>query len=164
MHDPSNHPFADRPAGQIRDVVERFRGHAASHPRAVALIMEGRSWDYAQLDTASEHLAHHLRSIGVAAESFVCLYLPRSFAQVAAILAVLKAGGAYVPIDTDYPEERVRLILDDCGAKFLMVAASGPTPAIQPGIDMVIVDDHVAAHPESRSEPLARLADPDDAA
>ena len=33
----------------------------------------------------------------------------------------MKAGGAYVPIDTTYPEERVRTILEDAGANIILL-------------------------------------------
>ena len=40
----------------------------------------------------------------------------RSPEMVISVLAVLKAGGAYVPLDPEYPEDRLRYMLDDCGA------------------------------------------------
>jgi non-ribosomal peptide synthetase component F len=123
MHVPLNPGFSPHAGRKVRDVVERFTEHAARCPDAIALTLDEHSWSYAWLDTVSDRLARRLQSLGVAPESFVALFLPRSFAQVAAILGVLKAGGAYVPIDPDYPQERVRLIVEDCGAKFLIVSA-----------------------------------------
>ena len=44
----------------------------------------------------------------------------RSLETVIGILAVLKAGGAYVPIDPEYPEERIRYILENSNAQLLL--------------------------------------------
>lgn len=44
----------------------------------------------------------------------------RSLETVVGILAVLKAGGAYVPIDPEYPEERIRYILENSNAQLLL--------------------------------------------
>ena len=51
----------------------------------------------------------------------------RSPEMVVSVLAVLKAGGAYVPLDPDYPEDRLRYMLDDCGACLLLA---------QPGLSL----------------------------
>lgn len=48
----------------------------------------------------------------------------RSIEMVIGMLAVLQAGGAYVPIDPDYPEDRVRYMLNDSDAKLLLVQKS----------------------------------------
>ena len=56
---------------------------------------------------------------GVAKESVVGVLADRSPEMVIAVLAVLKAGGAYVPLDPDYPEERLRYMLADSGARYM---------------------------------------------
>src|SRR5262245_37437120 len=75
---------------------------------------------YAQLNARANQLARHLQRHGVAAEDRVALCLDRSLDLVVAILAVLKAGGAYVPIDPVNPDERVKLIVEDSGARLLV--------------------------------------------
>jgi len=133
-------------------------------PDAIALTLDGQSWSYARLDAASDRLARRLQSLGVVPESFVALFLPRSFHQVAAVLAVLKAGGAYVPIDPDYPAERIRLIIEDCGAKFLVVGSEGPRPPGGPEVVVIAADDDGEARPGARSDPPMKLAGPDNTA
>lgn len=60
----------------------------------------------------------------------------RSIEMVIGMLAVLQAGGAYVPIDPDYPEDRVRYMLDDSDAKLLLVQ-KGELISVDYGIPIV---------------------------
>ena len=60
---------------------------------------------------------------GVRRGDRVPLLLRRGPAQVAAMLAVLRAGAAYVPVDLRNPADRVRLVLDDCGASVAVVSS-----------------------------------------
>ena len=39
--------------------------------------------------------------------------LDRSEYMIIAILGVLKAGAAYVPMDPEYPDDRIKYILND---------------------------------------------------
>ena len=112
-------------------VEELFDRHARAHPEATALVFSGQSLSYGDLDAAANRLARRLVREGVGPETLVGIHLDRSFEQVAAILAVLKAGGAYVPIDPEYPEERVRLILEDSGVALAVVRppAAGEVPS-----------------------------------
>lgn len=45
----------------------------------------------------------------------------RSPEMVVGIMGILKAGGAYLPIDPDYPEERIKYMLEDSGAAIILV-------------------------------------------
>lgn len=75
---------------------------------------------YTELIGQADSIAARLRALGVRPETTVGIYLPRSATAVAAILAVLRAAGAYLPLDPHYPAERVRFMLDDAQAPFVL--------------------------------------------
>ncbi|BFH71003.1 hypothetical protein PsJ27TS7_50030 [Paenibacillus dendritiformis] len=97
----------------VEDQVKRV-------PEATAVVFEGRRLSYAELNERANRLARTLRSVGVLPNQLVGLMARRSLETVVGILAVLKAGGAYVPIDPEYPEERIRYILENSNAQLLL--------------------------------------------
>ncbi|PMY58597.1 MULTISPECIES: AMP-binding protein, partial [unclassified Pseudomonas] len=46
--------------------------------------------------------------------------MPRCAEIMVAFLAVLKAGGVYVPLDIEYPQDRLRYMMQDSGAWLLL--------------------------------------------
>ena len=50
--------------------------------------------------------------------------LPRRKEFLIAIFAVFKAGGAYIPLDSDYPKERLSMMLKDSDAHILITTAT----------------------------------------
>jgi amino acid adenylation domain-containing protein/non-ribosomal peptide synthase protein (TIGR01720 family) len=104
-------------------IHELFEAQVARTPEAVALVFAEEQVSYEELNRRANQLAHHLRELGVGSETLVAVLLERSVELVVALLGVLKAGGAYVPIDPEYPAERVRYMLADCGARVLLTQA-----------------------------------------
>ncbi len=94
-------------------IHELFEAQAERTPGAVAVVHEGRSLTYAELNARANRLAHHLRERGVRPECRVAVCVERSPEMVVAVLAVLKSGGAFVPLDPAYPVERLRDMLED---------------------------------------------------
>src|SRR5262249_27129801 len=86
---------------------ELFAAQVARTPEATAVVFEGVSLSYRELDGRANALAHHLRRRGVGPEVVVALCLERSLEMVVGLLAILKAGGAYLPLDPSYPGERL---------------------------------------------------------
>jgi amino acid adenylation domain-containing protein len=99
---------------------ELFEAQAAATPDALAVVCESGRLSYAELNRRANRLAHHLRGLGVRPESRVGVLLERSTELVVALLGVLKAGGACVPLDPSYPHERLRLLIEDSGARVLL--------------------------------------------
>jgi nonribosomal peptide synthetase DhbF len=92
---------------------ELFEEQAARTPEAAAVVFEGASLSYAELNKRANRLAHLLMAHGVGPERVVALALPRSLEMVVAILAVHKAGAAYLPLDPDFPSDRLAYMLED---------------------------------------------------
>jgi len=116
--------FSGWTSGAARTIHQRFEAAAASAPSAVALTDDGREWTYAELNARANALAHHLRALGVGAETRVGICAERSAALVAGILATLKAGGAYVPLDPAYPAERLAYLVEDAGVRVVLATES----------------------------------------
>ena len=108
-------PF-DRTA-RIHDLIAQ---QAAAHPTRTAICTDEGSMSYAQLDARSNALAHVLQARGVTPETVVGVCLSRTPTMIVAMLAILKAGGAYLPLDASYPIARLKLMAEDCRARFTL--------------------------------------------
>ncbi|MDQ1350647.1 MAG: hypothetical protein QG657_949, partial [Acidobacteriota bacterium] len=76
---------------------------------------------YRQLNEQSDRLAGLLIGKGVLADSIVGIMMDRTIDLVIGILGILKAGGAYLPIDSEYPVERKRYMIEDGEVRHLLV-------------------------------------------
>ncbi|HVR95239.1 MAG TPA: amino acid adenylation domain-containing protein, partial [Thermoanaerobaculia bacterium] len=94
---------------------------AARMPFAVAVELGDERWTYRRLVGSARLLARHLRELGVGPDVIVGLCADRSPAMVVGMLAILEAGGAWLPLDPAYPQERLAFMLDDSGARVLLL-------------------------------------------
>ncbi|MVF12545.1 amino acid adenylation domain-containing protein [Ketobacter sp. MCCC 1A13808] len=72
---------------------------------------------YGQLESLSNRFAHYLIDQGVQPGERVAICLDRNLHLMTVIMGVLKAGATYVPLDSSYPQDRVRYILDSAAVK-----------------------------------------------
>lgn len=89
-------------------------------PERNALIFEGNSLTYRELNEKANSLARVLVDRGLKPGDIVGLITERSVEMIIGILGVLKAGGAYLPLDPTFPEDRIRLMLKDSEASLLL--------------------------------------------
>ncbi len=101
-------------------VPELFRESAAGHADKIAVETDGVRLTYRELDEQSDAVAASLGQKGVQAGELVGLCMNRSPRMVVAMLGILKSGAAYVPMDPGFPVERLKYMLEDSEARFLV--------------------------------------------
>ncbi|WP_164543547.1 non-ribosomal peptide synthetase [Streptomyces mobaraensis] len=138
----------------LRPVHERFAARAAADPDAPALITDGTTLTYGQVDAASRALAARLAEVGVADGDFVAVRVPRSPALVIALLAVLRAGAAYLALDPRQPAARLDSLVQDAGCSATVVLAERARAGGEPGGDPA--DLAVRAHPRPAHQTSSR--------
>ncbi|MFL6196133.1 MAG: amino acid adenylation domain-containing protein [Thermoanaerobaculia bacterium] len=121
-------------------VHEAISATALRSPGALAVAWDGGELAYGELERRSNRLARRLRRLGVGPEVLVGLCCDRSGDAVVGVLGILKAGGAYVPLDPEYPEERLKQTLADCGAPVLVAQERTAGLAAVTGARLVRVD------------------------
>ncbi len=154
---------ADRyPPAPDGPLYRLFELQAARTPGAVALLSAdgGERVTYARLAAEAERLAAVLRRHGAGPGERVALTCGRSWRMVAGILGILRAGAAYLPLDPEYPENRLRFMLEDGRVAALLTEAGLRRDLPETGAPVVLLDGPGAA-PDA-----ATAADPapDDAA
>ncbi|NBF01923.1 amino acid adenylation domain-containing protein, partial [Pseudomonas sp. Fl5BN2] len=103
-----------------RTFPEQFEYFVRHSPDAPALLGDGIRLTYAQLNQRAERLARHIRMQGIGVEDVVAIALPRSVEMIVSLLAILKAGATYLSLDPDYPQERLRYMLEDAAPRLLL--------------------------------------------
>ncbi|OUM56578.1 hypothetical protein PIROE2DRAFT_18755, partial [Piromyces sp. E2] len=97
-----------------------FTNIAKKYPKKSAVIFNNIILTYKQLDEMSNSLAHYLRKQGIGRNDIVPILCERSYYYIIGILAVSKAGGSFLPIDTKFPLERVKYMLDEVNPSLVL--------------------------------------------
>ncbi|MGB0932595.1 MAG: AMP-binding protein, partial [Chitinophagales bacterium] len=77
-------------------------------------------YTYRELNDRCNQLAHQLRLEGLQTGDLVGICLERSMEMFLSIVAVVKAGGIYIPLDPVNPMDRLKGIVEDIEASFLI--------------------------------------------
>lgn len=101
-------------------ITELFETEVSKYPENTALIFEGQSLSYAELNHKANQLAHYLRARGVGRNAIVGLLVKRSLEMVVGILGILKAGAAYLPVDPSYPDNRIAYIFKQSDVRLIL--------------------------------------------
>ena len=93
---------------------------AQTQPDQDALIACDAKFTYQEMNEATNRIAISLRQKGVQERDRVALLLPRTSRLILSLFGVLKAGAAYIPCDPEYPADRIKLILEDSEARYII--------------------------------------------
>jgi amino acid adenylation domain-containing protein len=108
-------------AWKYKPLHVQFESTATVNWDAIAVIHNGGSWTYRQLDQYANYIGRELRaSYGLRPGELVGLYLDRGAEYIGCLLGILKAGGVYVPLDTLHPVSRVTQIIEKNNIPYLI--------------------------------------------
>ncbi len=133
------------PPPPSRSVMAMFEARADLEPDRVALRQGGAEVTFATLRERSEALAATLVARGLEPGDRVAIVGRRSILAVIAILATLRARGAYVPIDPAAPRTRLDHMLEDSGARMLLVGEGLEPPVQRPGLVVLSIAESIRA-------------------
>ena len=101
-------------------IHQLFEARVSRYPEQVAVVFGAQQLTYGELNQRANQLAHHLQAQGIGPDSLVGLHMDRSLDMMVGLLGIHKAGGAYVPLDPEFPQDRLRYMLQDCQASVIL--------------------------------------------
>ncbi|WP_141681871.1 non-ribosomal peptide synthetase, partial [Mycobacterium malmoense] len=148
----SNRAALTEPVPAPVSIPVAFAEHVQRSPDALAVTCFAKSLTYAELDEASNRLAHLLADHGVGPGGCVAVMFPRCTDAIVAMLAVLKTGAAYVPIDPAHSAARMEFVLSDAAPSAVITTAD--LRSRLDGRDLLVVDVHDPAVDDQPSTAL----------
>ncbi|KQS32325.1 non-ribosomal peptide synthetase [Pedobacter sp. Leaf194] len=143
-------------------ILDLFEHVVATRANDVAVVCEGKSLTYKDLDTRANQLANYFANKGLENNALVPICIHPSLETVIGIIAILKAGGTYVPIDPEYPICRIKIIIDEIKSNHIIcdkVIAKKLNELV--GQEIIQIDDEkTPVWQENTSKPLL-VSNPD---
>lgn len=118
-----------------------FESQVNKTPASIAVIFEGQSLTFSDLNNRANQLAVKLIEEGVSPDKFVGICLERSIDLIIGVLGVLKAGGACLPLDINYPEDRLSFMLEDSEVDLILVQKSTDKKITKTGAKKILIDE-----------------------
>lgn len=97
-----------------------FKLNAVKFPNKTALIFKDEKLTYSQLDKKSDCLARSLVKEKIGRNDVVAVICDRSIEMVIGIIGTLKIGATFLPISLEYPDERIRYMLEDSNTSIII--------------------------------------------
>jgi crotonobetaine/carnitine-CoA ligase len=149
--------------GMLRpaDVLALYEPHADTIPTLLrsrcrtrgdveVLRFEARTWNYAELDRASDRFAALVAEQGVGKGDRVALIAHNSDLAVVLFIALAKSGAMFVPVNPALTDADLSYILRHSGARFVIASSTDvdrltPIVSALPGVPSVLSLDDVGA-------------------
>ncbi|WP_165438742.1 non-ribosomal peptide synthetase [Albibacterium indicum] len=123
-----------------KTVADLINETAIKYPSKAAIIFNDQEVSYTQLNQQSNQIAHYLINQGVKENDIIALVADRSPEMIIVLLGIIKSGAAYLPLDPQYPEGRIKFMLEDSGAKYALVSQTQQA-TLHTSTTMLIIED-----------------------
>jgi len=117
-----------------------FERQVEKTPDAIALVFEGQTMTYRELNERANQVAHYLKRAGVGPDVRVGVCMDRSLEMLIAIYGVLKTGGVYVPVDPYHPQERQAFTMEDSQVPLMLTQERWLAHLPSVGFEVICLD------------------------
>lgn len=125
-----------------------FSSSVRNFPQRPALVVDGKTWTYGELNVECGRIERALRQTGAAGRrSNVGLIYGRSAFTYASIIATMRSRSVYVPLNPKVPADRLSKMIADSGMQTLIIDGSeGLTEGVigalerSPSLQLIVED------------------------
>ncbi|MEC5271177.1 non-ribosomal peptide synthetase [Caldifermentibacillus hisashii] len=123
-----------------KTIHELFEEQVSLKPDGIALETEDGAVTYRELNESANQIAHYLIEQGIEIGDPIGICMNRSLEEIASMLGILKVGGAYVGLDPEYPEERLKHIVEETEMPLLLTTSQSGLDEAAYDVDIVNID------------------------
>jgi amino acid adenylation domain-containing protein len=103
------------------NIVDLFRNQIERYGPNTAVSFQDKNISYHQLGEKSLTLALYLQQQGVCLDECVGLFVDPSLELMIGVWGILQSGAAYLPLSPEYPEDRLKYMLENSRCKVIIV-------------------------------------------
>ena len=104
------------------DLLDAFNDNLAKYPDSNLVSYRDNVYTHAETAFIADKIARKLEDLSVGVQDNVAFLVERSEHYMFSALAVMSVGAVYVPLDDAHPDDRLEFILNDTGAKVVLVS------------------------------------------
>ncbi|WP_019435944.1 amino acid adenylation domain-containing protein [Streptomyces sp. AA0539] len=162
MYSTAFNESTDRISGQ-KTLGDLLRARASAHPHRTAVVQDDTSLAYGELLERSSDLAGFLHHLGVAPDDCVGIFVEPSIDLMVGVWGTLLSGGAYLPLSPEYPEERLRYMIEDSGTGVVLAqrGLAARLAGLAPEGTRIVTPDEVTAFARRPHRPGPRREPPE---
>lgn len=105
-----------------KSLPDLLREQVQAQPDKEAVVCDHchhQSLTYRELAEISSRLGSYLQHLGAGVDECVGIFLEPSLELIVGIWGILFSGSAYLPLSPEYPEDRLRYMVEDAGVKII---------------------------------------------
>lgn len=104
-----------------KSVIDLFEEQVEKTPDNIALVFEDKKLTYKELNEKANAVAHYLvDEKNIKPEDIVGIKFKRSINMIVAMLGVAKTRATYLPIDPEFPEDRIKYMMENSKSNVLL--------------------------------------------
>lgn len=113
--------FTDFPYDTSKTLIDLFEETVNKYQENIALIYQEKKYTYRELNNMANIIASEIEKLGIK-NSKIAILCKKSAWMVAGLIGIMKSGNCYIPIDAEYPEERIKYIMQDSNCALLVTS------------------------------------------